>query len=222
MPAVSRLVSGEPAAAGRPLLVIADATYTGMFRVRIADGTTSDMMNHARAVDTARLWAATPPVRRKPSRALSSAPPADAPTARPLHVLVITVSPSTGANGPRAYSSRGPLFDGEVDGQVVVARSPTPFCDGARRLLDLGHDGNAVLVMKHASSDVVALKAGLATAAGLTVGENRGASQFVPYRQMPARLDAVTPPMRQGDQPVQRRFDDPSAPGELHAAEGAR
>ena len=127
VPAVSGLVSGQPAAAERPPLVIADATYPGMFRVRLADGTTSDMMNHARAVDTARLWAATPPVRRKPSRAPSPPPRADAPTARPLHVLVITVSPSTGANGPHAYSSRGPLFDGEVDGQVVVERSPTPF-----------------------------------------------------------------------------------------------
>ena len=58
--------------------------------------------------------------------------------------------------------------------------------------------------MKHAGSDVVALKAGLATAAGLTVGENRGASRFVAYRQMPARLDAVTPPMRQDDQPAQQ------------------
>jgi hypothetical protein len=139
VPAVSGLVSGESAAAGWSPLVIADATYPSVFQVRFGDGTISDVMNHARAVDTARLWAVTPPVRRKPSRAPSPLPPADVPTAPPSYVVVITVSPSTSADG-RAYSSRGPLFDVEVGGRV-------PFLDGARRLVELGHDGKAVLAM---------------------------------------------------------------------------
>jgi hypothetical protein len=170
VPTVSGLVSGESAVAGRPPLVIADATYPGVFRVRLADGTTSDMMNHARAVDTARQWAVTPPVRRKPSRASSPPPPVDVPTAPPSYVVVITVPPSNGADG-RACSSRGPLFDVEVGRRVVVERSTTPFLDGARRLVELGHDGKAVLVMRHPGGDAVALGANLAAAAGLTVDE---------------------------------------------------
>src|SRR5258706_8294696 len=112
--------------------------------------------------------------------------------------VVIVVSPSTNAAGQRSYSKRGPLFDGRVDGRLVVERSPAPFCDGARRLVEFGHDSNATLVMKHAGSNAVALSGKLSIAAGLTVREDRGAPQFVPYHQMPRRLDAVTPPSALG------------------------
>jgi hypothetical protein len=42
------------------ITVVADAKYPNMYRVRLADGTTSDMLNHDRAQELARLWAATP------------------------------------------------------------------------------------------------------------------------------------------------------------------
>jgi len=112
--------------------------------------------------------------------------------------VVLIVSPSRNADGRRAYSGRGQLFDGKVNGQVVVERSPTPFSDGARRLVEFGHDGNATLVMKHAGSNVVALSGKLSIAAGLTVREDRGVPQFVRYHQMPCRLDAVTLPSALG------------------------
>jgi hypothetical protein len=51
------------------ITVIADAKYAKMFRVQLDDGTTSDMLNQDRAQELARLWAVTPPVRRKPVRA---------------------------------------------------------------------------------------------------------------------------------------------------------
>jgi hypothetical protein len=95
-----------------------------------------------------------------------------------LPVVILTVSPSRDAEGRKAYSKRGQLFDAMVDGQVIVERSTTPFCDAARRLVDLGHDGNATLVMKHAGSDVVALKGRLSIAAGLSVTEKDGPPKF--------------------------------------------
>jgi hypothetical protein len=98
------------------------------------------------------------------------------------------VSPSIGADGRKAYSTRGQVFDATVDGQVIIERSSTPFCDAARRLVDLGYDGNADLVMKHAGSDVDALRARIGVAARLMVREDRGAPQFVPYQQMPVAL----------------------------------
>lgn len=135
--------------------------------------------------------------------------------------VVLVVSPATNADAVGAYSKRGPLFDGRGDGQVIVERSPTPFCRGARRLLDLGHDGNAVLVMEHAGSDAVALRAKLGAAAKLRVGDNRGAPEFRAWRQRPEGLEHRTPPSAQSERPAQRHVEDSNAPSEPHAAEGA-
>ncbi len=43
--------------------------------------------------------------------------------------IVLVVSPSLNVVGRKAYSTRGPLFDGKVDGRWIVKRSTTPFCD---------------------------------------------------------------------------------------------
>jgi len=91
---------------------------------------------------------------------------------QPRETVVIVVSPATNADQEQAYSRRGPLFDAEVGGRVVVERSTTPFLDGARRLVEFGHDGKAMLVMKHLGTDAVALRAKLAAAAGFTVDEH--------------------------------------------------
>jgi hypothetical protein len=204
-PAISGLVSRETAAAGRPPLVIPDATYSGVFRVRLADGTNSDMMNHARAVDTARLWAVTP-VRRKPSPAA-----ADAPAASTSYGVVITDSPSSGADR-RSYSRRIPMqparprddpehqseqpllivvepvghrgrFRAGLDGRVLVASSRTPFCDAARALLTEGFD--AATLMRHAGSATNALTATMGGAAQSTVEEGDRVPYFRRWRPSP-------------------------------------
>jgi hypothetical protein len=176
-PAISGLVSRETAAAGRPPLIIAEATCPGVFRGGLADRT---IMNHAGAVDSSRPWAVMPPVRRKPSRAPSPPPLTDAPTARPS-VVVITVSPSTGANGP-VYSRGGQLFDGAVDGRLVVAGSTRPLLDACRVLIFKGIDPAARVVMRHAGSATDALITTVGAAAALTVEEGDGVARFRPWK----------------------------------------
>jgi hypothetical protein len=87
--------------------------------------------------------------------------------------VVLTISPSLNMDGRNAYSTRGQLFDGEVDGRPIVRRSTTPFCDAARALLADDVDPATVLVMRHAGSDHDALRSTVGTAAGLTV-KDRG------------------------------------------------
>ncbi len=56
----------------------------------------------------------------------------------PTTPIVLIVSPSLNVDGKKAYSTRGQLFDGAVDGRCIVKRSTTPFCDAARALLAEG------------------------------------------------------------------------------------
>jgi hypothetical protein len=62
-------------------------------------------------------------------------------------------------------------FSARLDGRLIVASSSTPFCDGARRLLELGCDPAASLIMRHGVSMIDALRGPLRVAAGLTVEE---------------------------------------------------
>jgi hypothetical protein len=56
----------------------------------------------------------------------------------PATTIVLIVSPSLNADGRKAYSTRGQLFDGAVDGRCIVKRSTAPLCDAARVLLAEG------------------------------------------------------------------------------------
>jgi hypothetical protein len=98
--------------------------------------------------------------------------------------------------------------DATVDGQVLVERSLTPFCDAARRLLDLGHDGSATLVMKHAGSDTVALKGRLSIAAGLSVADD-GLGKPIFTKWAPRQYEA--PPASFPAPPI--GFSEEPAPG---------
>src|SRR5260370_1144696 len=89
-------------------------------------------------------------------------------------MIVLVVSPSLNADGRKAYSTRGQLFDGKVDGRSVVKRSTTPFCDAARVLLAEGADPAARFVMRHEGSPHDALRSTVGAAAGLTVVDNKG------------------------------------------------
>jgi len=88
--------------------------------------------------------------------------------------IVLVVSPSLNAEGRKAYSTRGQLFDGKVDGRTIVKRSTTPFCDAARALLAEGVRPEAKLVMRHAGSAADALRSTVGVAAGLTVVDDNG------------------------------------------------
>jgi hypothetical protein len=82
-------------------------------------------------------------------------------------------------------------FAARLDGRLLVRSSRTPFCDAARALLAEGVDSSTILVMRHAGSEVDALRARLGVAARLTVREDRGAPEFVRYRAF--ALDDVRP-----------------------------
>jgi hypothetical protein len=97
--------------------------------------------------------------------------------------LVITVSP-TGSPGRFRAVLAG-------TGELQVGSSRQPFMDAARVLIENGRDPGAVLVMKHAGTDAVALWARLGTAAQLTVEEGDRIPRF---RRWKALLDAAGTP----------------------------
>jgi hypothetical protein len=78
--------------------------------------------------------------------------------------------------------------------ELLVGSSRQPFLDAARVLISQGCDGNAILVMKHLGSDIVALKAPLAKAAKLGVEEGPNGPRFVPYRTGP-KTRVASPPI---------------------------
>src|SRR5258706_8864851 len=88
-----------------------------------------------------------------------------------ITTAVLIVSPSLNADGRKAYSTRGQLFDGSVDGRSVVKRSTTPFCDAVRVLLAEGVRPETVFVMRHEGSPHDALRSTVGVAAGLTVAD---------------------------------------------------
>lgn len=111
---------------------------------------------------------------------------------------VLVVSPSLNRDGRKAYSTRGQLFGGAVDGRLVVKRSTTPFCDAARALLVEGVQPNTALVMRHAGSAVDALRSTVGAAAGLTVW-NDGLGKPIFGRWKPREALDGDSPMRETD-----------------------
>jgi hypothetical protein len=128
--------------------------------------------------------------------------------------IVLAVSPSLNAEGRKAYSTRGQLFDGTVDGRSIVKRSTTPFCDAARALLAEGVDPATRLVMRHASSVADALRSTVGVAAGLTGADDNGGKpvfrKWSPYDR--GETLPVAPPMRQTAPPL---VQVPSAPARV-------
>ena len=123
---------------------------------------------------------------------------------RLLATVVLVVSPSLNAEGRKAYSTRGQLFDGKVDGRCIVERSTTPFCDGARVLLAEGADPATRFIMRHEGSPHDALRSTVGVAAGLTVVDDKGGkpifTKWSPYDARSRSLDA--PPMHEMASPA--------------------
>jgi hypothetical protein len=108
--------------------------------------------------------------------------------------LVIVVSPI--GTSPGYFEARLATTN-----ELLVKCSRQPFLDAARMLIDNGHDPNAVLLMKHAGSDIVALKAPLAKAAKLGVEEGPNGPRFVPFRTGP-RTRVAAPPIAPSVRPL--------------------
>lgn len=75
-------------------------------------------------------------------------------------------------------------FAASVDGRVLCD-SRTPFLDAARTLLSEGVSPNEILTASHEGSPVVAMKASVGKAAGLTVIEKDSEGpRFASYRPL--------------------------------------
>ena len=98
-------------------------------------------------------------------------------------------------------------FDALYGDRLLVERTRTPFCDGARALLAQGlADSGDRLVMRYAGSESDALSAKVGTAAKLTVDENgprfkrhdpTWADRFTLREPQGANPAAVAPPVRE-------------------------
>jgi hypothetical protein len=122
--------------------------------------------------------------------------------------VVLVVSPSLNAEGRKAYSTRGQLFDGKVDGRWIAKRSTTPFCDAARVLLAEGVRPETVLVMRREGSPHDALRSTVGAAAGLTVADDTGGKPAFRTRKPydAGSAVAVASPMRQNESPAPERI----------------
>jgi hypothetical protein len=70
--------------------------------------------------------------------------------------------------------------------------SRQPFVDSARRLIEIGHDPNSTIEMRHLGASQFALRAPLGVAAALAVEEAAHGPTFRRYRM--ASLSAVEAP----------------------------
>jgi hypothetical protein len=82
-------------------------------------------------------------------------------------------------------------FATTLDGKILCARTKTPFLDSARRLIEAGHDPQALLVMFREGRPC--LLGRLGDAAALTVDQER--MRFVRWKAFPS--GAVGSPVRE-------------------------
>lgn len=62
--------------------------------------------------------------------------------------IVVSIWSSVGADGQIIRTARGQLFDGMVDGRMIVRRSMQPLRDGGRALLAEGVDPATQVVVR--------------------------------------------------------------------------
>ena len=99
-------------------------------------------------------------------------------------------------------STRPGKFDARLGDRLLCQSTPTPFCDASRVMLAEGLAEPAdTLVMRHAGSQVDALRATVAVAARLTVAEGDRLPRFAPWQPAPAwpKTAPVAAPMWQPD-----------------------
>jgi hypothetical protein len=91
-----------------------------------------------------------------------------------MNPITVTVSRSLDAEGRRAHTTRGMLFDAALGERILVRRSTQPFLDAARVLAGEGVDSATPLVMHHAGQDYDALRSTVGAAAKLRVRDSGG------------------------------------------------
>ena len=85
-------------------------------------------------------------------------------------------------------------FEVRHAGRVLIRRTATPFCDGARALLAEGFPPGSILAMKHLGEADYALRGKLGAVAKLTVEEGNRGPRFVRWKAHPRA--ALSPPVR--------------------------
>jgi hypothetical protein len=68
-------------------------------------------------------------------------------------------------------AARPDYFEARVADWVLCAATRIPFLDGARRLIELGHDPRATIVLRAPASSTDRLRSTIGAAARLTVAE---------------------------------------------------
>jgi hypothetical protein len=97
-------------------------------------------------------------------------------------------------------AGRAGYYTARCDGRLLC-RSRQPLLDGARELLASGFSAEAAIVMRHAGSQIEALRSTVGAAARLTVAEgDRGAPRFRRWKAMPLREGS--PPIAPIDYPA--------------------
>lgn len=91
-------------------------------------------------------------------------------------------------------------FEARLAERVLCAATRSPFLDGCRRLLVLGHDPGAYVVMRGLHSSIDRLRARLGTAGRLTVAEGDHTPRFRPWKPLPLREGS--PPIAPSAGPV--------------------
>jgi hypothetical protein len=118
---------------------------------------------------------------------------------------LLTVSPSPKRNDNDVHTAG--RFDARYGDRLLVERTRTPFCDGARAMLAQGlADPSDRLVMRHAGSETDALAAKVGVAAKLTV-DDASTPRF--HKWVPRSMGDA--PMRESTVPVSQ------APPPAHA-----
>jgi hypothetical protein len=95
-------------------------------------------------------------------------------------MLTIIVSPAGRGN-----------FVAHLDGCQLCKATRSPFLTAARHLLSEGVDPDTKIIMRHAGSDIDCLTSTIGVAAKMSVKEDRGRLQFVPWEPFPRRVKAT-------------------------------
>ena len=102
-------------------------------------------------------------------------------------MLAIIVSPAGRGN-----------FVAHLDGRQLCNATRSPFFTAARQLLSDGMDADTKIIMRHAGSDTDCLTSTIGAAAKLSVKEDRGRLQFVPWEPFPRRVKATASQKAEG------------------------
>jgi hypothetical protein len=108
---------------------------------------------------------------------------------RDVFLFVLMVSPAFDADGCRASSGRGLLFDAQLEGEerVLVRRTHQPLLDACRVLVADGVNPATQIVMRHVGSQTDALVSTVGGAAKLRVKEDGAPPRFRPWTPFPSR-----------------------------------